>query len=129
MRANAPAWSQRLGLFAAVLLVAAGAYGCSTVRIVDAKGDVAIHRTLGFVKIVIDPHDTLFSADLTSVGFSSTPLGNAVGYAHTSLFATDRKCGAVFIIKTPEQAEHVRELLDGTGRLCYDVQTPRGNLQ
>lgn len=114
-----PRMKSRLVLLGFVCLASAG---CTTVRIVDATGGTSIRRSFGFVRIIANPRQSVVSAEVTSLGYASTPVGSAVGFTKESLILTDGKCRLVFVVRTPEQATQARELLETVKPNCLESE-------
>lgn len=88
-----------------------------------------MQRSLGLVKIIVNPHQAFVSATVTSVGYNATPFGYSLGYDNQSLFITDMRCRAIVVVRSPAQAEDIRRFLNEIPSYCVADEANRRGLK
>jgi len=86
------------------------AAGCSTIKITESSGKVRIERGFGFTSIHTTKGTNAVSAEISSFGYISTPLGQTLGYSNQSILITDPSCKVVVWLDGELSKEEVNKL-------------------
>lgn len=109
---------RRLALFLMLLPCAA----CTSVTISDAIGAVAIERHFGFSTIVFSNDADLIAADVSFVGFLSTPLGTNLGIGKQSLVTANEACHIVVWVDAGTDLDELRAQLAPLDSVCITTR-------
>ncbi|MEW9799282.1 hypothetical protein [Alteromonas sp. CYL-A6] len=92
--------------------------GCTTVSISQSDGSVSIERHFGFV--VIKPLDdaSMMTAEVTSLGYSATPLGYSLGYSQQSVTTADDGCRLVVWVQDHTSQRALADKLQALEDVC-----------
>ena len=84
---------------------------CTTVKIFQADGGVSVARHFGFVKILPVDDTSVVTAEVTSFGYTSTPIGYSFGLSKQSVTTADESCHFILWIDQNSNQQEVIEVL------------------
>ena len=94
-----------------LVLVVLFSAGCTTIKVTDADGGVTIERSFGFASINPGPSAAVFTAEASSFGYISSPLGISVGYSDQTLTTANSECKiVVWVDEKVDQDKLIEEL-------------------
>ncbi len=71
---------------------------CTTIEITEAEGTVSIERRFGLSIIRPSEKAGVITAKISTLGYTSTPLGKILGYSNQSILLADESCRVVIWI-------------------------------
>lgn len=92
--------------------------GCTTVKITDKNGSIAVTREIGVVNISASPEDGAVYADLSVLGYAKTPLGQVLGYSKQSVAVISEKCKLILWIDNSTNLPAVKKFLSENESIC-----------
>lgn len=115
----------RLSRRCAALLPLLWLSSCTTVSITNSDGAVRIERYFGVVSVELAPGTKAVVAEVSSIGYLASPMGDSVGFAHSTIAALSPECHLVIWLEQPEQIRWLNELLAGKKNLCVIKQNDK----
>lgn len=92
--------------------------GCTTVKITDRNGSVTVKRDFGVIKLSANPQEGAVYADVSLIGYATTPLGQVIGYSKQSIAVMSENCKLVLWVNNSTNPLVVNELLKGNASIC-----------
>ena len=91
---------------------------CTTVRVVQKDGSVSVERHFGFIEIKPIDNASIVTANVTSFGYASTPLGYNLGFSQQSVTTASEACHFVIWIDESTNQQEVIEVLETLDGSC-----------
>lgn len=103
----------------APLAISASLFGCTTVRIDSGPDNVRIERHFGALFVSVNNVNEAYSAQVSSIGISNTPMGFAVGYSNQSWVNMPKEhCRMVLWINSQTEFAEAKKLAQKIDKLC-----------
>ncbi len=101
-----------------ILVLSLFLLGCTTVKITDKTGSVTVEREFGVIKLSATPKEGAVYADISLIGYATTPLGQVLGYSEQSIAIMSENCKLVLWVGNSTNPSVVNELLRENESIC-----------
>ena len=91
---------------------------CTTVKITDKHGSVSVTREFGVVYLTTNQKEGAVYADVTLLGYATTPLGQVIGYSKQSISVMSEECKLVLWVDDSTNASVIKDLLQENESIC-----------
>jgi len=88
------------------------------VAITDREGVVSVQQGFGFVTIEANPSSDAVVAEITALGYTSTPMGRSLGYSKQSVALLPNACKLVLWVDDPSDITELQSLLGDNESVC-----------
>ncbi|WP_089725461.1 hypothetical protein [Candidatus Thiosymbion oneisti] len=92
--------------------------GCTTIKITDRGGVVTIAREFGFASVQLHPETDALVAEISSLGYLATPIGQSFGYTKQFAAFLPENCKVILWVEDPEQVSAIKTLLGDIESVC-----------
>jgi len=88
------------------------------VAITDKEGIVSVQQGFGFVSIDANPSIDAVVAEITSLGYVSTPMGTSIGYSRHEIALLPESCKLILWVENKDNLTELRSLLGDNKSIC-----------
>jgi len=86
---------------------------------------VSVQQGFGFVTIEANPSSDAVVAEITSLGYTSTPMGRSLGYSKQSVALLPDACKLVLWVDDPSDITELQSLLGNNNSVCPVILNKR----
>ena len=93
-------------------------HGCTNITIQEKDGSVTIQREFGFLILNANPDTDAIVAEITALGYMSSPMGVSVGYGKHSVALLPDSCRIVIWIEGENDLLKVKSIMGDNESIC-----------
>lgn len=92
--------------------------GCATVKITDRDGSVTVERGFGTVNVITNVKEGAVYADLSLIGYATTPFGQVIGFSKQSIALMSESCKLILWLDSSTSESVVEDFLIENDSIC-----------